>query len=61
MSWTQGVQPREELPTAARRILDNLGKGEVEYITWFDEDRSTLFADYGERGSLKITISKETD
>ena len=56
MSWTQGIQVREDLPEKFLLWADNRGKGELRYITWFEEDRNVIFLDYGERGSLKLTV-----
>lgn len=55
MSWDQGIQVREELPPKFVEWADGLGKGEIEYITWFglgDE----VFLDYGDAGSLKLNM-----
>lgn len=57
MSWLQGVLTREEMPPA---MIERLERGyanatgetdSVEYITWFDPDRSNLIAHFaGGRG-----------
>lgn len=59
MSWTQGVQPREDLPSAFLRFADSRGLGPVEYITWDATRPDVVFLDYGERGSLRLTLKKE--
>lgn len=59
MSWTQGIQAREHLPEAFVKWADGLGKGALEYITWDDTDRRTLFLDYGERGAFKAVFKQD--
>ena len=56
MSWTQGIQLRDELPEVFVKWADALGKGELQCIVWFDEDRTTFYLDYGERGSIKARL-----
>lgn len=56
MSWTQGVQTREDLPAKFLEWADSLGKGDLQYITWFEPDRHEVFLDYGEAGSLKLVM-----
>jgi hypothetical protein len=59
MSWDQGVQVREELPAKFVAWADRQKDGaRLEYITWFglgDE----VFLDYGEAGSLKLTMKRK--
>lgn len=57
MSWLQGIQPREELPAKFVEWADGKKPGaRLEYITWFDDDRNVLYLDYGEAGSMKLTL-----
>lgn len=58
MSWTQGIQVREELPAKFLTWADQQMDGApLEYITWFDLG-DEVFLDYGEAGSLKLTMRK---
>ena len=57
MSWTQGVTPREDLPERFVKWADGLGKGELQYITWFDDVPGITYLDFGEKGSFKIDFS----
>lgn len=60
MSWTQGIQPREDLPDAFVKWADSKKPGaELQYITWFDFDRDCIL-DYGDAGALKLTFKKES-
>jgi hypothetical protein len=59
MSWTQGIQTREELPAPFLAWADGLGKGPLEYITWFEPDRHELFLDYGEAGAFRARFKKD--
>lgn len=69
MSWTQGIQLREELPQKFIDFCESMyartynEKGHLEYITWFDFE-DWCFADFGNEKSLKIALSsngKSTD
>lgn len=52
MSWTQGIQLREDLPAKFLEWADKQkGGAPLEYITWFGLGED-LFLDYGEAGSL---------
>lgn len=51
MSWTQGIQLREELPAKFLEWADKQKGAPLEYITWFGIGED-LILDYGEAGSL---------
>lgn len=60
MSWTQGIQVREELPPKFLTWADQQMDGApLQYITWFGFDRE-IFLDYGEAGSLKLTLPEKS-
>lgn len=58
MSWLQGIQIREELPPQFVEWADKQNTAPLEYITWFDDDRDTLFLDYGEAGALRLEMKR---
>lgn len=56
MSWDQGVQVREDLPSKFVEWADGKMDGApLQYITWFGLGRE-VFLDYGSAGSLKLTM-----
>lgn len=56
MSWDQGVQAREDLPPKFRDWADKQMDGaSIQYITWFGLGEE-VFLDYGDAGSLKLTM-----
>lgn len=57
--WAQGIQPREELPARFVAWADQQKDGaRLEYITWFGGG-DEVFLDYGEAGSLKLTLREK--
>lgn len=61
MSWDQGVQVRDDLPAKFRDWADKQkGGAPIQYITWFGLGRE-IFLDYGEAGSLKLTMPDKHD
>lgn len=60
MSWDQGIQLREDLPTALIEHLEltyasTFGEvASLQYITWFGVD-DYFYADFGTANSLKVT------
>ncbi len=62
MSWTQGIQIREDLPQAwidffeAKALQEFEEPRKVEYITWFAEDESRLIADYGDGFNISFRM-----
>lgn len=59
MSWDQGVQTREELPARFVTWADKQKGAPLEYITWFESQREFVFLDYGDAGSLRLTLRGE--
>ena len=58
MSWDQGVQAREDLPAKFVEWADaKMDGAPLQYITWFGLG-GEVFLDYGEAGSLKLTMRK---
>lgn len=58
MSWDQGVQVREDLPPKFILWADQQkGGAPLQYITWFGLGHE-IFLDYGEAGSLKLTLKE---
>lgn len=55
MSWDQGVQVREDLPAKFVEWADKQKDAPLQYITWFGLGEE-VFLDYGEAGSLKLTM-----
>lgn len=56
MSWLQGVIERDDLPESFLKWADAHGKGALQYVTWFDDERRVLFLDYGEEGALRAVF-----
>ena len=57
MSWTQGIQMREDLPPKFRLWADTLGKGEIQCMVWDDTEPNILYLDYGEKGSFSLDVT----
>ncbi len=56
VSWTQGIQLREELPERFLAWADKQkGGAPLQYITWFDLG-DEVFLDYGDAGSITVTL-----
>ena len=66
MSWTQGIQPREDLPELEVQKLDKLGEAKFgvsgfkfQAFVWDDAEPGVIHLDYqddfGEYRSLKLT------
>jgi hypothetical protein len=61
MSWTQGIQSREDLPDAFVKWADSKKPGEkLQYITWFGMDKDFIL-DYGDGGALRATFKGGAD
>ena len=59
VSWDQGIQVREDLPERFVAWADKQKGGvKLEYITWFESERETVYLDYGEAGSLTLKMRK---
>ena len=56
MSWDQGIQVREDLPARFVKWADEKKGARLEYITWFETQREIVYLDYGEAGSLTLTV-----
>jgi hypothetical protein len=60
MSWDQAVQERDTLPESfvawADRQAEKRGWSPLAYVTWFGSDRSKVYLDYGESGSLTLSL-----
>ena len=56
MSWVQGITPREELPASFVAWADTKAAEPLQYITWFGVNPAEVILDYGEAGSVKVSL-----
>lgn len=58
MSWTQGIQPREELPEWFVKWADERADAHLEYITWFGGDENIVYLDFGpDNDSIRLDLT----
>lgn len=60
MSWDQGITPREELPAKFVALADEKAGVPLQYVTWFGANPDEVILDYGEAGSVKVSLKGKT-